>query len=65
MTKSYNKAACEFAQIVYEKWQRDAYGLHACESDYKIEDVEKRKLELDILKFGFDCKTSKAIYSIK
>lgn len=42
---------CDFAELVYTKYQQDAYGLKQCSSTYTSDESEQLKLKIDQLSY--------------
>ena len=49
-----NELSCTIAQAIYDKYQSEAYGLTLCPSCYNKEDIENKKLLLDLLTYYKD-----------
>lgn len=46
-----NELSCLLACAIYDKYQSEAYGLELCPSHYNKEDIENKKLLLDLLTY--------------
>jgi len=46
---------CQFASFVFDEYQRKAYYLGECASEYDEADMEERKLDLTLAELDFDC----------
>lgn len=49
------KSEVEFGDVVYEKWQSEAYGLKACKINYNTELMEDLKLKKFLKEINFCC----------
>jgi len=49
---------CEFANLVYSKYQNDAYSLKACQKDYNPIKAKELMMKIDLLSHCtvFKCK---------
>lgn len=62
---------CQFASLVFEEYQKKAYFLGVCSSDYSKDEMEELKLNITLGELNFDCtpflvrETSVEMFDIK
>ena len=55
METNLSDIKCLIANMIYEKWQTEVYGIQACGYPYDKAEVEKLKLNIDFLTLKHYC----------
>ena len=55
MENNLSDIKCFMANMIYEKWQTIAYGIQSCGYPYDKAEVEKLKLQIDLLSLKHNC----------
>lgn len=50
-SEKLSRLICESAEMIYEKYQNDAYGLNSCTQEYNKAEMRRNKLLIDLLTY--------------